>query len=130
LLNREKIDQPNPAIEWSLKMNRISIQSFAVVIAIGMVVVLPPAAGAQNPSETLYKTKCAACHGPDGSGSAVGKKLGAHDFHSAEVQAESDAALTAIIAQGKNKMPAYAKTLKADEITALVAYIRSFAPGK
>jgi len=111
-------------------MKKINIRSFAVVIAIAMVLVLPSAAAAQNPSETLYKTKCAACHGPDGSGSAVGKKLGAHDFRSAEVQAQSDAALNAIIAQGKNKMPAYAKTLKADEITALLAYIRSFTPGK
>jgi cytochrome c6 len=111
-------------------MKRINLQSLAVVIAIAMVLVLPSAAGAQNASETLYKTKCAACHGPDGSGSAVGKKLGAHDFRSPEVQAQSEAALSAIIAQGKNKMPAYAKTLKADEITALVAYIRSFAPGK
>jgi mono/diheme cytochrome c family protein len=111
-------------------MKRINLQSLAVVIAIGMVLVQSSAAGAQNPSETLYKTKCAACHGPDGSGSAVGKKLGAHDFRSPDVQAQSDAALTAIIAQGKNKMPAYAKTLKADEITALVAYIRSFTPGK
>jgi mono/diheme cytochrome c family protein len=111
-------------------MKRINLQSLAVVIAIAMVLVLPSAAGAQNASETLYKTKCAACHGPDGSGSAVGKKLGAHDFRSPEVQAQSEAAISAIIAQGKNKMPAYAKTLKADEITALVAYIRSFASGK
>jgi mono/diheme cytochrome c family protein len=86
--------------------------------------------GAQTPSETLYKTKCAACHGADGSGSAVGKKLGSHDFHAAEVQAESDAALAGIIAKGKNKMPAYEKSLKADEIAALVAYVRSLAAGK
>jgi mono/diheme cytochrome c family protein len=111
-------------------MRKINIQIFATVITVAAILALPLPVRAQSASEALYKTKCAACHGPDGSGSAVGKKLGAHDFHSAEVQSQSDAALDGIIAKGKAKMPAYEKSLKADEIAALVAYIRSFAPGK
>lgn len=111
-------------------MKRFSFQVFAMVTAIATVLVLPLSAYAQNASETLYKAKCTACHGPDGSGSAMGKKLGAHDFHSADVQKQTDADLTGIIANGKDKMPSYAKTLKADEITGLVAYIRSMAPAK
>ena len=37
----------------------------------------------------------------------------------------SDAELSDIIAKGKNKMPSYEKTLKADDIKGLVAYIRT-----
>jgi cytochrome c6 len=85
---------------------------------------------AENGAEALYKSKCAACHGPDGSGSAVGQKLGAHDFHSGVVQKQSDGDLTGIIANGKNKMPSYSKTLKADEIAGLVGYIRSMGAAK
>jgi mono/diheme cytochrome c family protein len=81
-------------------------------------------------SGIVYKAKCVACHAADGSGTPVGTKLGAHDLRSADVQKMSDAELTEIITNGKNKMPAYAKTLKADDIKGLVAYIRSFAAKK
>jgi mono/diheme cytochrome c family protein len=117
-------------IEWSLKMKKINIQAFATVTAIAVVFILPLPARAQNPSETLFKSKCAGCHGPDGSGSAAGKKLGAHDFHSAEVQKMSDTELSGIVTSGKNKMPPYGKSLKPDDIKGLVAYIRSLAPAK
>ena len=80
---------------------------------------------AQNASEALYKSKCAACHGADGTGSATGKKMGAHDFTTADVQGMSDAELSTIITNGKNKMPAYGKSLKAEDIKGLVAYIRT-----
>jgi len=97
-------------------------------MAIVFALALP--ARAQDASAATYKAKCAACHGPDGSASAMGKKLGARDFHSAEVQKMSDAELSDIIATGKNKMPAYSKSLKADDIKGLVAYIHSLAPAK
>ena len=72
-----------------------------------------------------FKAKCAGCHGPDGKGSTpAGKAVGAHDFSSPDVQKMSDADLTGIVSTGKNKMPAYAKSLKEAEIKDLVAYIR------
>ncbi len=73
----------------------------------------------------VYKGKCVGCHAADGTGSAIGKKMGTHDFHSPEVQKESDAELTAAISKGKNKMPGYEKSLKPDEIKALAEYCRS-----
>jgi len=73
----------------------------------------------------LYKTKCAACHGPDGKGdTAAGKKLGARDFHSPEVAKMSDAELFDITKKGKEKMPAYDKKLTDDQIKDLITYIR------
>ena len=79
---------------------------------------------AQDASQALYKSKCAGCHGADGSGSAVGKKMGAHDFTAADVQKMSDAELADIVTNGKNKMPKYG-SLKPEEVKGLVAYIRT-----
>jgi mono/diheme cytochrome c family protein len=77
-------------------------------------------------AEALYKTKCNACHGADGKGDTpAGKKMGVHDLSSSEVQKISDADLSAAIADGKNKMPGYKKSLSAEQIKGLVAYIRS-----
>jgi mono/diheme cytochrome c family protein len=72
-----------------------------------------------------YKSKCASCHGADGSGqTAAGKAMKVKDLRSAEVQGLSDDQLYALIAKGKGKMPGYEKSLGADTCKALVAYIR------
>jgi mono/diheme cytochrome c family protein len=47
------------------------------------------------------------------------------DLASPEIQKMSDDELTAAIADGKNKMPSYKKSLKPDQIKELVEYIRS-----
>src|ERR1700691_3501176 len=106
-----------------MKTSRMHVFATVTVITLGVVLSLP--AQAQNASQTLYKSKCAGCHGADGTGSATGKTMGAHDFTTAEVQGMSDAELSTIITNGKNKMPAYGKSLKADDIKGLVAYIRT-----
>jgi mono/diheme cytochrome c family protein len=74
-------------------------------------------------TEATYKAKCAACHGADGKGKEA---LKTQDFASSAVQNMSDAELTAVITDGKGKMPAYAKSLKPDQVKDLVAFIRSF----
>jgi cytochrome c6 len=84
-------------------------------------------APAQGQAEATYKAKCVVCHAADGAGSEVGKKLGTRDFHSSQVQGESEADLTQIITKGKSKMPAYEKLLKPDEIKGLAAYVRELA---
>jgi mono/diheme cytochrome c family protein len=109
-----------------MNMKTIRMQVFAPATAIAAVFLLSLSAQAQSASETLYKSKCAACHGPDGAGSAMGTKMGAHDFTTAAVQGMSDADLTDIITNGKNKMPKYGASLKPPDIKGLVAYIRTF----
>jgi mono/diheme cytochrome c family protein len=102
-------------------------------LTVGVIVwgLAAPPVRAQSSAEPVYKAKCAACHSANGAGdTVVGKKLGAHDFRSADVQKQTDAELAGIIAKGKNKMPSYEKTLKADETTALVAYIRELGKAK
>jgi mono/diheme cytochrome c family protein len=105
-------------------MKKIDIQVFTFATALAVVLSLPLSVHAQDAS-ALYKSKCAACHGADGTGSPMGKKMGAHDFTSADVQKMSDADLTDIITNGKEKMPKYGASLKPDEIKGLVAYIRT-----
>ena len=105
-------------------MKRIDFRVLTFATVLTSILAIPLSMHAQNPSETLYKSKCAAFHGADGTGSSMGKKMGAHDFTSAEVQKMSDAELTDTITNGKNKMPKYA-SLAPEDVKGLVAYIRS-----
>ena len=97
-------------------MKNTSIRVFATLTAMA-VISFPLPAQAQDGSAT-YKAKCAMCHGADGS------KIAAHDLQGATVQGMSDADLAAVITNGKGKMPA-SKALKADQVMALVAYVRT-----
>ena len=73
----------------------------------------------------LFKAKCAMCHGADGAGKTpMGQKLNIRDLRAPEVQKQSDAELSQVIAEGKNKMPALGKALNAGQIKLLVAHIR------
>ncbi len=90
---------------------------------------IPFAAMADNAA--VYKAKCGACHGADGKGqSPMGKKMNLRDLAAPEVQKQSDAELTKIIAEGKEKMPGYATKLTADEIKGLVAFMRELVATK
>ena len=104
-------------------MKGIDLKVFTITTAVAVILSLSLSAHAQDAS-SLFKSKCAGCHGADGTGSAMGKKMGAHDFTTADVQKMSDAELTDVITNGKNKMPKYG-SLKPEEIKGLVAYIRT-----
>lgn len=104
-------------------MTKLNFKVFSIATAAAVILSLPGAATAQDAAAT-FKSKCAACHSADGTGSAMGKKMGAHDFTSAEVQKMSDAELADVITNGKNKMPKYA-SLSPEEVKGLVAYIRT-----
>jgi cytochrome c6 len=110
-------------------MGEGKIRIFVAVALVVFVLGFSPAANAQG-AESIYKAKCVGCHAADGAGSALGKKLGAHDFHSAEVQGQSDEQLVEVISKGKAKMPGYEKSLKPDDIKALVAYVRALGKNR
>jgi len=78
----------------------------------------------------IFKTKCAGCHGADASGqTAMGQKMKIRDLRTADVQKQTDAELTAMIATGgKDAKPTHSfktKGLTDADITALVTYLRS-----
>ena len=75
-------------------------------------------------SSSLYKSKCAVCHGASGKGDTpAGKSMGVADLNKSA--SKTDADLKAVIEKGKNKMPAYGKSLKPAEIDGLIAYVKS-----
>ena len=93
-----------------------------------MVGALSSRAEADDKSAALYKQKCAACHGADGRGDTpAGKSTKVRSFNDPEVAKLGDEELAGVIEKGKSKMPAYGKSMKPDEIKAMVAYIRSLA---
>lgn len=108
------------------------------IIIAGLAVVGLAAAGLSNNGSQVkgaalasgadvYKTKCAGCHGADGTGNtAAGKSMKVRDLHSSDVQGQSDAQLLNIISNGKGKMPGYEKTLGADVCKQLLQTVRSF----
>ncbi len=84
------------------------------------------AAHAQSDPAKFYKANCTLCHSEDGSGgSPTGKALKAKDLRSDEVQKQGDAALAEVITKGRGKMPAFGAKIKADDVTKLVAYLRT-----
>ena len=98
------------------------------ILALLLTAAMPLAAAADN---AVYKAKCAACHGADGDGqTTMGKKMNLRDLRSPEVQKQSNAELTKIIADGKGKMPAYKTKLTAEEIKGLVTFMRELVPNK
>jgi mono/diheme cytochrome c family protein len=76
-------------------------------------------------SSAAFRTKCAMCHGQDGSGSEVGKSMNVPDLRSPVAQKLADAQLAQIISDGKGGMPSFKNSLSEDQVHSLVAHIRS-----
>jgi len=100
---------------------------------------LAPAAQVPRPLpelENLFALKCAACHGPDGSGfSPEGLRLKGLNFTSAEdMKGRTDAEMIAAIRKGLffgMKMPAFKDELSDEEITVVIRdIIRKARKGK
>lgn len=73
-----------------------------------------------------FKARCASCHGSKGTGDTkLGQNLHVRDLGSADVQKQSDAELTGIIAKGKGTMPGYEDKLSGDQIRDVVKFIRA-----
>jgi mono/diheme cytochrome c family protein len=102
----------------------------AAIVVVTMAIAGSMPLAAQD-GATLFKTKCAMCHGADGKGETpIGKKMNIRDLGSAEVQKQTDAELTTIISKGKNKMPAFEGKLTAEQVGQMVAYIRGLGKKK
>ncbi len=104
----------------------------AITLSVLLTIALAAGAVAQNaPAKELFASKCAMCHGPDGSAqTTMAKNLKIRDFHSADVQKQSDADLKTVIAKGKGKMPAFEGKLTGEQIDQLVGYVREIGKKK
>ena len=78
-------------------------------------------------AQDTFNTKCALCHGPDGSGNTeIGKALQAADLRSPDVQKLSTPDLIKVVQDGKNnKMPPFKDKLTAEQIKDVVGFVRT-----
>jgi len=85
-----------------------------ITLSVLLMISFAASAAAQNtPAKDLFASNCAMCHGPDGSAqTTMGKNLKIRDFHSADVQKQSDTDLKTVITKGKGKMPAFDSKLR------------------
>jgi len=110
--------------------------STILVVLVGALTLLPVLIVRANPgpgsaaSSATFRTKCAMCHGQNGTGSEVGKSMNVPDLRSQAVQKLSDVELAQIVSNGKGGMPSFKSSLSEDQIHSLVAYIRSLHPKK
>jgi cytochrome c6 len=91
-------------------------------LAIAAALALSAAAVRADDAATLFQAKCKLCHGADGKGTPVGKKMGAPDLTTDKITA-ADAAK--VIENGKGKMMPFKGKLSDAEIKALSAYVAS-----
>jgi len=94
------------------------------IVMVAALVLLGAGAVRAEDAATLFKQKCASCHGPDGKGKTkMGEKMGAKDLTGIKA---SEAEVQATITNGKpgTKMLAYKGKISDEEIKALAAYVK------
>lgn len=100
--------------------------SLRLVVVAGTVGALAGPVFGQDSGADIYKLKCAMCHGVDGTANTpAGKVFKAASFSDPAVVKISDADRTLVVKNGKNKMPVFGDKLSADQIAAVLAYIRT-----
>jgi mono/diheme cytochrome c family protein len=107
------------------------------IVLLAALVASPQIAFAEEDKKTArtWKAKCSSCHGAEGNGQTEqGKKMAIGDMTTAAWQKErTDDKLKDAINNGikrekdgkKQEMDAFGKELKADQVDALVKFIRS-----
>jgi len=116
-----------PTKEDLMISRRLAFRAAPIVTAlVALALVVPPSASAAD-AGTVFKKKCAPCHGKEGEPNKIFAKQGVRSFKDAEWQeATDDAAVEKSIREGKKgtMMASFEKQLSDEEVTALVAYIR------
>jgi cytochrome c553 len=106
-------------------MNIRKLAVLALTLSATLCIFTPKVIWAADDGATLFKTKCAPCHGADATGKPAIK---APSLVSDSAKKESDGDLTDMIANGgKDKRATHAfskKGLTSDQIKSLVSYIR------
>ncbi|MBZ5720270.1 MAG: c-type cytochrome [Acidobacteriia bacterium] len=101
-----------------MKMTKLAM--LVLTIAVALFILIPSLSWADD-GATLYKTKCAACHGVDGAGKPAAK---IPSLVSDDAKKLSDADMTKAVTE-KPKHAGVAKALTPDQIKMVIGYIRS-----
>ena len=102
-----------------MKMTKLAM--LILTIAVALFILIPSLSWAGDDGATLFKTKCAACHGADAAGKPAAK---IPSLVSDDAKKASDADLEKAITE-KPKHAGVAKALTPDQVKMLVSYIRS-----
>jgi cytochrome c553 len=101
-------------------MKMMKIAMLVLTIAIALFILIPSLSWAED-GASIYKTKCAACHGADAAGKPAAK---IPSLVTDDAKKLSDADLEKAITE-KPKHAGVAKSLTPDQVKMLVSYIRS-----
>jgi mono/diheme cytochrome c family protein len=102
-------------------MKTTKLVMLVMTIAVALFMLIPNLSWAADDGATIYKAKCAMCHGADAAGKPAMK---APSLIGDEAKKKSDADLAKGISETAKHTPAV-KALSADDVKAVVAYIRS-----
>lgn len=104
----------------------MTLRKRIALVGLALALAIPTVAAAQGSGADTFKSKCAMCHGPDGSASTgMGKSMGLKPLSSPEVQKMSEADLITLITNGKGKMPAYKGKLTDAQISDVAKYVKT-----
>jgi mono/diheme cytochrome c family protein len=102
-------------------MKTTKLVMLVMTIAVALFMLIPNLSWAADDGATIYKAKCAMCHGPDAAGKPAMK---APSLISDEAKKKSDEDFAKAV-NGTAKHTPAVKSLPADDVKAVVAYIRS-----
>ena len=102
-------------------MKTTKLVMLVMTIAVALFILIPNLSWAADDGATIYKTKCAACHGADAAGKPAAK---IPSLVSDDAKKASDDDLAKKITDNP-KHPGGVKSLAADQTKAVVTYIRT-----
>lgn len=106
-------------------MKTTKLLMLVMTIAVTLFILIPNLSWAADDGATIYKSKCAACHGADATGKPAAK---IPSLVSDDAKKASDADLTDMISNGgKDKKASHAfaaKGVTPDQVKMVVSYIR------
>lgn len=102
-------------------MKTTKLVMLVMTIAVGLFILIPNLSWAVDDGATIYKTKCAVCHGADATGKPAAK---IPSLVSDEVKKTSDDDLAKAVTE-KLKHPGMVKSLAPDQVKTVVQYVRS-----
>jgi mono/diheme cytochrome c family protein len=102
-------------------MKTTKLVMLVMTIAIALFILIPNLSWAADDGASLYKAKCAMCHGADATGKPAAK---IPSLVSEDVKKASDDDLTKSVATTA-KHPGNVKSLAPDQVKMIVTYIRS-----
>jgi cytochrome c553 len=102
-------------------MKTSKLVMLVLTIAVALFILIPNLSWAADDGATLYKTKCAACHGADAAGKPAAK---IPSLVSDDAKKASDDGLAKSITETA-KHPGAVKSLAPDQVKMIVTYVRS-----